>query len=170
MGESMAARGRCALTRLAALALAALLVVPTGCSKAPTDPRVEIEKLIGQVEEAVEASDIGAIKDVLADDYVDPKGNDKAGLVAMLQFRFLRKRAIHVFSQIDDITVEADGKSARATVMAAGGSTPIAGLEALGQVRADILRLTISFARPDDEWQVTSVSWKRASAGDFLGD
>ncbi len=144
--------------------------VTTGCSKKPADPRAEIEQLIGEVEVAVESSDIGAIKEKLADSYSDPKGNDKAGLVAMLQFRFLRKRAIHVFSQIDDITVEVDGRTARATVMAAGGSTPIDGLEALGQVRADIIRLTISFARPDDEWQVTSASWKRASAGDFLGD
>lgn len=150
--------------------LVSLMGLSTGCSKAPADPRVEIEKLIGEVEVAVESADIGAIKETLADDYSDPKGNDKAGLVAMLQFRFLRKRAIHVFSQIDDITVEADGRTARATVMAAGGSTPIAGLEALGQVRADIIRLTISFARPDDEWKVTSASWKRASAGDFLGE
>jgi len=141
-----------------------------GCSKKPVDPEAEIEALIAEVEAAFESGDLGALKETLADDYSDPRGNDKGGLVGLLQLQFLRKRAVHVLSQIDDITVEADGKNARAIVMAAGGSTPIAGLEALADVRADIVRLQIRFTKPDDAWKVSSVIWKRASAGDFLGE
>lgn len=151
-----------------ALGWIAVFMLLAGCSKAPADPRAEIEKLIGEVEAAVEGGDIGAVKDTLADDYADPKGNDKAGLVSLLQFQFLRKRSLHVLSQIDEITLEQDGRTARARVMAAGSSTPIGGIEALGDVRADIFRLDITFTRPDDEWRVSSVVWKRASAGSFL--
>lgn len=165
MTRAIPSRSGRAAALLGALCVAVAL---GGCSKKAADPVAEIETLIGEVEVAFEAGDLGAIKERLADDYSDPRGNDKAGLVGTLQFFFMRKRARHVLSQIDDITVEADGRTARAVVMAAGGSTPIDGIEALGDVRADIVRLQISLSKPDDDWLVTSVIWKRASAGAFL--
>lgn len=141
-----------------------------GCSKKPADPEAEIEALIGEVEAAFEAGDLGKIKETLADAYKDPEGNDKAGLVGLLQLQFLRRPSMHVVSKIERVSVDAGGEEARATVLAAGGAAPIAGIEALADIRADLFRLDITFVRPDDDWRVISVRWKRASAGDFLGD
>ncbi len=152
---------RCAL-------LAALSVALVGCSKKPADPAAEIEKLIGEIEVAVEEGDIDAVEERLSDAYSDPKGNDEKALLRMLQFQLLRQRSIHVLSQIDEITVEPGGREGRAVVMAAAGSAPMAGLEALANVRADIFELRMTLTKPDDDWQIVSVIWKRAGAGDFL--
>lgn len=155
---------------LALLLLAATVALGPGCTKKPPDPEAEIAALIARVEAAVEAGDLGEIKETLADDYADPKGNDKAALVGMVQLQLLRRRSIHVISKIDRIIVQPDARSATAVVFAAAGATPIAGLDALGDVRADLFELTLTLARPDDDWLVRAVRWKRAGAGDFADD
>lgn len=138
-----------------------------GCKRAPADPVEQVRAAIVGLEEAVEAGEVGAVKDRISDAYRDPQGNDKGGLVAMLQMRVLQKRAVHVFSRIDEIRITDGGEGATAEVLAAAGSVPIAGVEALASLNADLFRLDLDFERDGDDWLLRSARWRRASRGEF---
>lgn len=155
---------------VSSIVLVLMGLVVLGCARKPADPVAQITQVIESVESAVEAGDLSAFKDHIAPTYRDAKGYDKSKLVGMLQFQVLRKRSVHLFTRIEGIEVHPNGAQGEAEVLIAAGSTPIAGIDALASVRADVLRVEVSFAKDDDTWIVVGADWRRASRGEFFDD
>ncbi len=145
--------------------LGLLLVV--GCSKKVVDPVEQVEAQIVALEDAVEAGDLDAVDEIVADGYSDPRRNDKGKLIGMLQMRLLQRRSVHVFSRIGEVRITEGGDEAAADVLAAVGSVPIAGIEALARLKADVFRLRLNFERDGDDWRLRSAIWSRAGRDAF---
>lgn len=152
-----------AFTRL--LPLLALLVL-TACSK-PKSPEQRVRETLARIEEAAEAKDLGALKEMLAASYHDSKGNDKKGLVSMLQLRFLRGGSLHVLTDIESITLAGDDR-ADVVLLAAMASVPLPDADALARLRADTFRIELGLVRDGDDWQVEKARWTRAGLADWL--
>lgn len=138
-----------------------------GCKRKVVDPVEAVRAAVVAIEDAVEAGDLGAVRERVSEGYSDPQGNDKGGLVGMLQVRLLQRRSVHVMSRIGEIRIIDEGEGATAEVLAAAGSVPIAGVEALASLNADLFRLDLEFERDGDEWLLRSARWRRASRGEF---
>jgi len=148
------------------LLLLSVALLALACSSKPRDPEAEVRAAVVALEEAVEARDIGRIKELVADGYQDDRRYDKGKLVSTLQFIFLRRQSIHVLVNIRGI--ELDGAD-RATVelVAAAAGMPIANASVLAKLSsADVFDLRFELVRDGGDWQVTKAKWKRAS-GDF---
>lgn len=143
------------------------LVAAAGCSKKEVDPVAQVEAQIAALEAAVEAGDLDAVDEIVADSYSDPRRNDKGKLIGMLQVRLLQRRSVHVLSRIGEVRITEGGSEAAADVLAAVGSVPIAGIEALARLKADVFRLRLNFERDGDEWRLRSAVWSRAGRDAF---
>ena len=143
--------------------LLSVSVLALACSSKPRDPEAEVRAAVEALEEAVEARDVGLVKDLLADGYQDDRRNDKRALVSTLQFLFLRKQSIHVLVTINDIELVGEDRATVALVAAAAG-VPIANASVLAKLSsADIFDMRFDMVRDGGDWKVTGAKWKRAS-------
>jgi len=151
----------------AAAAAAALALAMAACGGEPPSPEAEIRATLEATQQAVREHRVGALKDLLAPDYADAAGRDRAALEAILTYHFLHNARIHVLVRVRSVEVpEPDRGRVEALVATAG--RPLPGLEALADVDADLLWMDLGLARRDGDWQVTRAAWERASLEDLL--
>jgi hypothetical protein len=148
---------------LAALALSG----GAACGGPPPTPEEEVRATLAAAEAAVRAHDLGALKDLVASDYRDAAGRDKAELGSLLTAHFLRNSSIHLLVRVKSLEVQAPGRATVEALLATAGR-PIPGLEALAELDAELLWLDLGLARRDGEWAVTSARWERARLEDLL--
>jgi len=147
------------------MAGAAMLML-AACGGPPDSPEARIRALIEDIEQAAESHEISVFRDVVADDYRDERGLDRQTVLRIVQGVLIRNQRIHLLSLARNIDVQ--GGEARAVVMVAMAGQPIESTEALLNVRADLMRFDVDFARRGDQWLVTAVQWRRAEVNDFL--
>jgi len=152
--------------RLVVLLYLALAIVP-GCGGAATTPEEEVRAVLASAEAAVDAHDLRALKDLVAPDYHDAAGRDKAALESILTFHFLRNSSLHVLVRVRELEVDPKGSAQVEAIVATAGS-PISGLEALADLDADLLWVDLGLARREGEWAVTHATWERARLEDLL--
>jgi hypothetical protein len=74
---------------------------------------------------------------------------------------------VYLLTRVRSVEIEAPGE-ARAEVLVAMASTPIAGPEALLGLRADLYRFDLRLGEDEpDSWRVRSAEWRPASVDDF---
>lgn len=142
------------------VALATVLLI-AGCSKKPDDPEAQVRAAVVALEEAAEARDLGRIKDLVAEQFRGPNGNDRQKLVAMLQFQFLRRKSVHIAQQVESVRL-IDPDTAEVELVAGVAATPVGGLTDLANASADLFEVKFGFARISGDWLLTSATWKRA--------
>jgi hypothetical protein len=147
---------------------AVVLILSTllACGGPDQSPEMQIKSLISQAEQAAESRDISVFKNITADDYQDRRGLHRREVLRIVQGEFLRNQEIHLLSLVRSLTIKGDSAHARVLVAMAG--QPIESPGALLKMRARLMRFEIDFALEGDEWQVLSVDWQPAKAGDFL--
>ena len=118
--------------------------------------------MLADLEEAVEEQSISRIKEHLAASYHDHWGHDKRAVIGRLQLRFLQRRALHAWSTIRDLEISPDKRSADVLFFTAVSASPIAGIEALGDLRGDLLRMELHLIRDDERWVIDRSRWRRA--------
>jgi hypothetical protein len=147
----------------------ALALAASACGGDPATPEARIRALLAGAEAAAEAKDAGGLKELVSDAYADDQGQDKRAVMGLVTFYFMRHQTIHLLTRVDRIELADDG-SARAGVFVAMAGTPILGLDDLARLRADLYRFDFALAEENDDWRVTSASWRRAETADFLPD
>ena len=120
------------------LSLAFILLCACG---ARSNDEERVRALIASAEKAAEARDTSDVLDVVAADYTDSQGFDRAQLRNFLRVYFLANPSIEVLADIQDVQFPVDGlASARieVTVLPAG----------------DRATLQVEFRRQGDRWLV----------------
>jgi len=138
--------------------LAALAVLAAGCSA--EDPATVIEQLIEATEVAGEARDTSHFRGLIADSYVDARGNDRERLINLIRGYFLAHQSIDVFTRIE--TVELRGEDAAEVVVLAGVVARRPGEGLLTGLDGRLYRLELEIVENDGDWQIIGAQWERS--------
>jgi hypothetical protein len=132
-----------------------------------TTPEAQVRATIAKAEAAAESKDIATLRALVSDRYTDDHGQDKRAIEGMLRYYFLRHQSIHLFTQIQSVTLPEQDR-ASAVVYVGMAAQPVASAEELARLRADLYRFEIQFAREDDAWRVQGAQWRPAELIDFV--
>lgn len=116
---------------------------------------------------AAELRDVLAISDLISEQYSDEDNRDRRKLIGMVTGYFLRYKNIHLFTHIRHIHFPVANQAELQLYVAMAGS-PMVGVEAVFNLRADVFRFDLILVREGDEWLLKNAQWRRASAEDFV--
>jgi hypothetical protein len=140
---------------IATLVLAASLA---GCSPSPS-PEDEIREVVAEAERAAEARDALALRDLVADDYRDGRGNGAEEIRRYAHGYLLAHQSVHLLVRIDEIELKAaDVARLRATVGMAGRETNSG---SAWDLAADVYEFDVTLVREDGDWRVSRADWRR---------
>lgn len=138
------------------------------CSSERDTPEAQVRALLQQGEAAAEKRETGILRRMISEKYSDSQGQDKKAVEALLRYYFLCNESIHLFMHVRQVAIPAPD-AAQAIVMVAMTAKPVADVEELERLRADLHRFDLSLAREESgEWKVTRAEWRRAEFADFL--
>lgn len=138
-----------AFARVVACACALALVA---CTRPA--PEQALRDAIAQMEAAVEARDVDALREPLADDFIGPEGMDRRGAQRLAQLVFLRNRSIGVTLGPLDVAMQGQG----ATVAFTAGITGASGT--LLPESAQVYQVTTGWRLRGEQWELVSIDWK----------
>lgn len=152
--------------RLGFAALAGLLCL-AACQRERLAPEAQVRALIQSAVAAAEQKRLGTLRDLIAERYQDDQGQDKRALENLLRLQFLRNESLHLFARIQSVTL-AQPERAQSIVLVAMAGVPIASVQELATLRADLHRFEIDWVQENKQWRVQRAAWRRAEAGEFL--
>ena len=140
--------------------VAALLAVGlAGCGPAPS-PEDEIREVVAAAERAAEARDALALRDLVADDYRDGRGNGAEEIRRYAHGYLVAHQSVHLLVRIEDIELPAtDLASLRATVAMVGQEADSA---SAWDLAADVYEFDVTLAREGGDWRVIRADWRPA--------
>ncbi|HTO69461.1 MAG TPA: hypothetical protein VMR31_06335 [Myxococcota bacterium] len=145
--------------------LGALILLACAC--APADaPETRVRAVLVGLEAAVQARDVGALKDALSPDYKDAQGNDRRAVLALATAHFMRNQSVYVLSRIRSLEIP-EPRFARADALVALAGVPIRDALSLPGLNADLYRFDVRLREESGEWRIVSAAWQPATAGDF---
>jgi hypothetical protein len=132
----------------------AVAILCGGCA-APAEPEAQVREVIRQAEQAAEARDLRKMRTLVADAYLDVRGNDKPALENLLRLVFLAHQSVHLVIYVESIEFPS---AAVAEVVALVGMADTAA--ALPDV--DLYQFEVQLAsQGDGEWQLIDADWRR---------
>jgi hypothetical protein len=149
------------MKRPALLIVAALLALLACCS--PRSEEARIDKLMDRIGSLAEKKDLSGLLALLADDYADFEGRDRAATEALLADHFHRRYGIVVHllhTEIGGImpggtaTVEAD------VVLSSGGAEV---LRKIIRFAGEFFKFKLDLRKTADGWRVGRAEWTRSS-------
>ena len=143
-----------------------VLVGCIACSSDATSPEQRIQELNSEAEAAAEAKDISILKDMVAENFKQDH-LDKSSIIRLVQMYMFRHKSIHILSLTKSLQI-VDEDNAIAEILVAMAGKPVEHADQLFDLRADLLRFDVAYARFDDQWKVVGVTWKQAQVEDFL--
>ena len=149
------------------IVLAVITIFLAACSSGPESPEQQIQELIGRLEMAAEAKELGVLRDAISDGYIDDRGYNKRSIEGLLRVYLLRNESIYLLTRVKSIEIQSDDHATVSVVVAMAG-TPIASDDQLLTIDIDMHRFELTLQRRDDDWQVVVAQWRRASAEEFL--
>ena len=135
------------------------------CGKSKSAEELFGETLVS-MEQAIENRDIGAFMSHISDRYEDRQSRNKKDIKRIAQLHVLGNRNLHIYSHVTQMSVT-DDRYAELIVFVALAGQPIDSVDALKNIRAELMRFRVSFEY-DEDWKATAAQWKRAGIGDFL--
>jgi ketosteroid isomerase-like protein len=140
------------VTTLLAAALA-------GCGPGPT-PEDEIREVVAEAERAAEARDAGALRERVADDYHDGRGNGAEEIRRFIHGYLIAHQSVHLLVRIEEIELPAtDLARLRATVAMVGQEADSA---SAWDLAADVYEFDVTLAREGGDWRVIRADWRPA--------
>lgn len=131
-----------------------LLLLCAGCAE-PTSPESEVRQVIRAAEEAAEDRDLGAIDELVAEDYSDARGNDKRAILNLLRLVFIAHQSVQLVIYVESLEFPTAG---RAEVVALVGMADTA--DKLPNV--DLYQFEVQLvSRGGGEWQLIDADWRR---------
>jgi hypothetical protein len=148
--------------------LAFVAVLQIACGSKPDSPEARVRALFDRAEVAAEKKDLGTLRDLISDTYLDDLGQNKQAILGVLSFHFFRNQSIYILTRIQSIAFP-EPAQAGAVVFVATAGQPIRGTEELAALRADLFRFDITLAdNGKGDWKVTRAQWRRVEVKDFL--
>ena len=138
--------------------LAVIAVLLCGCSA--DDPATVIEQLVAATEAAAESRDTGHFRALIADSYVDARGNDREQLINLVRGYFFAHQSIDVLSRIE--SVELRGDDAAEVVVLAGVLARRPGEGLLEGFDGRLYRIELELVDNGGDWQIIGASWERS--------
>lgn len=139
-------------------ALAVIAVLCCGCSA--DDPSTAIEQLIEETEAAAESRNTGHFRALVADSYIDARGNDRERLINLIRGYFLAHQSVDVLSRIE--SVELIGDDAAEVVVLAGVLARRPGEGLLEGFDGRLYRLELELVESGGDWQIIGADWERS--------
>jgi hypothetical protein len=122
-------------------------------------PEQQVRDVIGQMEAAAEARDIGELMEHVSEDYRDENGLGPDEAARYVRGYFIANQSIHLLTRIEQIEFPIEGEArARVLVGMVGREADAAGKWDLA---ADLHEFKIALRREDDEWKVSFAQWLR---------
>ncbi len=152
---------------LPAMLAAAALLLPHGCGRPPEEELVR--RIIKDAAALAQKRDLGALMDLLAPDYRDYQGRDKAAAQALIEnyLRSFRGIVIHVLGVKVEIT-EPGGRAAVRTDMVLSSGAAEA-FRKLARFTGDYFRFDLGLEKgPDAGWRISYAEWWSVSLTDLL--
>ncbi|MCW9014261.1 MAG: hypothetical protein OQL06_10790 [Gammaproteobacteria bacterium] len=149
-----------------------LLMLVAGCTEEPQTPENRIRQFIEQAILAAENRDVGALADLIAQQYIDDKNLNKDTLTKMARGYFFRHRNIHLLSRIDSISLtrqaDATGRASLIVYIAMAGQ-PLHSMQAITTMRARLYRFDLILVEQNNDWLLLSANWKPVKINEFFG-
>jgi hypothetical protein len=112
--------------------------------------------MIESAETAAEARDLGALRELIADDYRDADGRDADEIRRYIHGYLIAHQSIHLITRFDTVEIEGtEFARAQVTVGMLGRES-----DSSWDLAADIRRFDLRLAREDGEWRVTRAGWQ----------
>ena len=143
-------RLKMALTHYRTILLFAALAA---CSSA-TAPEDAVLAWLGKAETAVEERDRRRLVDMVSENYVDARGNDRQAIDGTLRVLFLRNRNIVLASNVEELTIV--GETAASVILTAGMVAANGGARGFA---AEVYRFELELAHDGDEWLLIGARW-----------
>jgi hypothetical protein len=148
-----------------------LIVVAVAVAVAPwalacrkrASPEDRVRALLASLEQAVQAGDLGPVREALSPLFSGNDNLDKAGALAALQLRLRSQKQIYLFTRI--LNVETAAGEAGAELLVAMAGVPIPGPEALPRLEADVYRFQLALLEDVDApqgYRVKTAAWSPA--------
>jgi hypothetical protein len=153
--------------RITLLLLLMISMLLPACSRQRESPEEQIRSLIRNAVIAAEQKDLGAMRNLVSDQYADDQGQNKRAVEGLLRVHFLRNESVHLLTRIESVTLPQPDRG-RAAVLVAMAGVPITSEAALPGLRADLHRFEIDVVREDKVWRVQRATWYRAELADFI--
>ncbi len=148
--------------------LLALLTVLSACAGPDATPEQQIRAVLGEIERASRAGEVGVLKDFISEHYRDRQGRTRQDLHSVIRYQYLRHKSVYLLTRIEDLELQPPVR-ARLVVLGAMASAPILDPGALRAARADVYRFDLELAdEGGGEWRVVSAAWRPAGIDDFL--
>jgi hypothetical protein len=149
------------LAPLCALLLAA-------CGAEPDDPETRLRSTIASAEQAVEDRSLKQVAAFIAADYRDDRGHDRRAISQLLFAYLQRNRNIHLLSRITELQLDGAANSADVRLYVAMAGSPIASLDEVTALRAELYRFDLRFTDGEHGWQLQRADWRRARFDELL--
>ncbi len=136
----------------------ALVLLLSAC--AVQDPESAVTQLVESAEAAAQSRDTSYFRDLVAESYVDNRGNDRERVISLIRGYFLVNQDIDVVTRLQ--SVELHGRDAANVVMLAGilGRRPGEGI--LPGFDGRLYRLDLELVESGGDWQVIGASWEQS--------
>ena len=145
----------------AALALAVLAFALSGCGE-PETPEARVRAALSELEAAAEEGDVGALRELVSEQYKDAFGHDQRALADYVRFHVLaHPRGRGVILRVREVRLTSE---TTASVMLHAG---FAGA-GRGALHADAYAIDLDLALEDDTWRVRWAQWKPAAPAELL--
>lgn len=151
--------------RLALSLAAGFLLFVAGCGERLTEEE-QLRQTLAQMQTALQKRDISSFMEHIAEDYADDHGRTALDIRRIAQLHVLRNKNLHIFRHITQLDFSDSGQ-AQAVILVAVARQPIESLEALKNLRAELLEFKVRFVHADT-WQATSAQWRAVSIGAFF--
>jgi hypothetical protein len=153
------------LRGLASVAVILSIVAGVGCGAAPEQ---RILERIEEARSAAEAGDLAALRGMVAEDFVDDRGNDRAAVLAMVGYYVRIEGGLYIWTRVDQVEITEPGR-AQVQLLVALATGPIERPQDLVRLRAEVHRFTLRFTEATrGDWQLTHATWARATLTDVL--
>lgn len=132
----------------------------TACGGAET-PEQQVREVIGQMETAAEARDVGDLMEHLSNSYRDAYGQGADEASRYARGYFIANQSIHLLTRVENIEFP-NTEEARATVLVGMVSRDAdAGVKAGWDLAADLYRFEITLLRESGAWKVSYAEWRK---------
>ena len=138
--------------------VAAVCAAATACSERPS-AEDELRALFGAAEAAAEARDVGAVLELVSDEYADGAGRTRADLRNLVRGWFVLHPDLGLVTRVDALELESDDH-ARATLTV--GMLGRRGDPEDLDLAADLQTIDLALRRDGGEWRGTRAEWRSA--------
>jgi hypothetical protein len=138
-------------------------IVLAACASGST-PEQQVRAQIAAAQMHAEARDLPALMDLVAEEYMDARGQTKAELRDFLRALFFVNQSLHLLVRIDSVSFPAD-ELARVAARV-GMLRTRAGQAEDWDLAAEIVELDVELLNDAGEWRVLHSRWRRLGQED----